>query len=271
MGWKSTGSKELAALKGKPKCVFIFSHTSFWDLGIFFLLRMAYPDLGDDMYTLVTPWAFDRKWRANLLERFNCIKATKIETSGEGLVNKVERLLTPKHRFFLLLSPEGMLLASPWRSGYYHIAKKLKVPIRVVGLDYEQKQIRFERYRDLQNYSSKEEMEKILKMDMGDIVPLYTEKTFVPIRKHNPKKVSVVNYSWFVFNISIFLQIFNLYRCAISWLSLSMFFYVLPNVLFFSIFFRNPKFFLGIFAGSYFLLTILVNFSELPEYHSLNI
>ncbi len=271
MGWKGVSEREIKALKGKPKAIFVFSHTSFWDLGIFFLLRMAYPRLSEDMYTIVTPWAFERwEWRAKLLRRCNCIKATRLEDSGLGFVDSTVNFLRPKDRYFLLISPEGKRSASPWRSGYYHIAKNLGVPIRTVGLDYEQKQIRFESYRDPKN-ASHEVMETNLKQDMGEIVPLYPKGSFVPIREHDIKKRAVINYSWFALNCALLLQIWNLYRCAISWFSLSMFFYLLPNVFFLSIFSRDPSFFLGIFTGVYFVATMLVHFSTFSGHYSLSI
>ncbi len=272
MGWKGVSERDIAALKGKPKVIFVFSHTSFWDISIFFLLRMAYPSLGKNMYTIVTPWAFERwEWRAKLLRRCNCIKATRLEDSGLGFVDSTVNFLRPKDSYFLLISPEGKIPASEWRSGYYHIAKKLGIPMRTVGLDYEQKQIRFESYRDPQNYNSPEELEVTLKKDMGEIVPLYPKGTTVPIREHDHKRRAVINYSWFALNCALLLQFWNLYRCAISWFSLSMFFYLLPNVLFLSIFSSNPNFFLEIFTGVYFVATMLVHFSTFSGNYSLSI
>ena len=272
MGWKGVSERDIAALKGKPKVIFVFSHTSFWDISIFFLLRMAYPSLGKNMYTIVTPWAFERwEWRAKLLRRCNCIKATRLEDSGLGFVDSTVNFLRPKDSYFLLISPEGKIPASEWRSGYYHIAKNLGIPIRTVGLDYEQKQIRFELYRDPKDYASHGVMEVSLKQDMGEIVPLYPKGTFVPIRAHDHKKRAVINYSWFALNCALLLQFWNLYRCVISWFSLSMFFYLLPNILFLSIFSPNPNFFLGIFTGVYFVATMFMHFSDFSGYHSLSI
>lgn len=36
----------------------------------------------------------------------------------------------------LAISPEGRLIANEWRSGFYHIAKELKLPVIVCGVDF---------------------------------------------------------------------------------------------------------------------------------------
>ena len=259
MGWRGTDDEEINALKSKSKCVFIFSHTSFWDLTIFFLYRLAYPKIGEDMYTIVTPWAFDRPWRARLLAKCNCIKAPRLEDKGRGFVEYITRLMADKDRYFLMISPEGRLSRSPWRSGFFWIAERLGVPIRVVGLDYEKK--RFSFGPPVFTYSSHNNFSE-LKSQMGAIVPLYPAQSFVPIRFHDPAQVSPINYSWFLLNVAFALEAIQIYRCIDYLFSFNMFLYLLPNVICTSLLLKNNgNLFLETFIGAYFMGAMFVHFA----------
>ena len=93
LGWKK--------LKNYPteKCVIIFSHTSYWDLLIWFLYFKK------NTFALSNPNYYNRatKWIYNAL---NLIPSTRIEETGLGLVNHLIKRLKGTDGS-IILSPKG--------------------------------------------------------------------------------------------------------------------------------------------------------------------
>lgn len=64
--------------------------------------------------------------------------------SKQGMVEQAAAFFAKHDNFILALAPEGTRKrVDTLRSGFYHIAKKAKVPIIPVGLDFENKQVVF--------------------------------------------------------------------------------------------------------------------------------
>lgn len=74
---------------------------------------------------------------------FRILGGKPIDRSGnKGSVESVVALFNTHKIFRIALSPEGTRdKVKKLRTGYYHIAKKLKIPIIPVAFDYENKQV----------------------------------------------------------------------------------------------------------------------------------
>jgi len=214
MGWHKLADSELARVKNPKQAVFVFAHTSYWDFWLIAIHGLIFPELMDHVYTVMQPQPFN-SWYGKYLRMWNFIPATRAEDAGNGFVKETVDLFKKKDRAFLMLSPEGRILQTKWRSGYYHIAKELDIPIIVVGFDYEIRSLVANKFRTHQEYQTKEKMEEILMNDMATVIPLHPHQSHVKITKaHNP--VNVMAYDpimisnvitaifsfWYLFNFN---------------------------------------------------------------------
>lgn len=70
--------------------------------------------------------------------------------SNSNSVDSIADLFNQNESFILALSPEGTRKkVSSWKTGFYYIAKKAKVPIVCAALDFENKQILISKPFDL--------------------------------------------------------------------------------------------------------------------------
>ena len=60
----------------------------------------------------------------------------KRDETGPGLVSQISDYLLDNPSKSLFLSPEGSLAAGEWKTGFYHISKKTKIPISIGGVDF---------------------------------------------------------------------------------------------------------------------------------------
>tara|TARA_Y100001949_G_scaffold158201_1_gene148256 strand:- start:71 stop:616 length:546 start_codon:yes stop_codon:yes gene_type:complete len=61
-------------------------------------------------------------------------------SKNTGMVDQVIELFNTKERFVLTITPEGTRKpVTKWKTGFYWIAVKSKIPIVMVGFDYEKK------------------------------------------------------------------------------------------------------------------------------------
>lgn len=64
--------------------------------------------------------------------------------SSQGMVDQVVQKIQQEDSFLLGMSPEGTRKrVDKLRTGFYHIARKAKVPILMVGLDFGKKEVVF--------------------------------------------------------------------------------------------------------------------------------
>ena len=81
------------------------------------------------------PFGFIFRWLGGVpVDRFH----------NSNLVDEVVRLFNSKEEFIIALSPEGTRKkVDRLRTGFYHIAKNAAVPIVMLALDFEHKQLVF--------------------------------------------------------------------------------------------------------------------------------
>ena len=151
----------------KDKCVVLLSHTSSVEFLLFMLYSNIYPNLANEFRTMVTERNFVFGLHF-LLRSYNCIPVPK--ACNSNTVKRVcDQLKEDPSIRGLIMSPKGKLARSPWKSGFYHIAKEMGWKVRVCGFDFERRCFAFGPVRDLA--STYEKTKSILEKDMGFIVP----------------------------------------------------------------------------------------------------
>ena len=91
-------------------------------------------------------------------------KLTEIENEDGTRRNKMVYQEKDKKEFMFVISPKGKVANSPWRSGYYVIAKELGCKIIPCGLDYEHKCLSFEEPFTIENHS-KQDMDHLIQFN----------------------------------------------------------------------------------------------------------
>lgn len=222
LGWKIVPEDQLKSLKYYNKSVALFSHSSYWDFWLLILYALAHPGSLDDVFVVVKPQPFENPLIRKFLTYFHCIPATKAEDVGKGFVEKTVELGKSKDKFHLLLSPQGMMKASPWRSGYYHIATQLDAKIMVIGFDYEKKCFVSDSVLLISQHFYKENqdqersmIEPMLQEEMGKIVPLYENCSYVKIKEHNKDDVGPIDYVLFSDFLSSCIKLYMCYQMSV--------------------------------------------------------
>jgi hypothetical protein len=119
------------------------------------------------------------------------IPATRVDDTNGGAVDRIIAELESYVQFALLLSPKGTIVKRAWRSGYYHIARHFKIPIMVIGADYERKCLVAS--DAISSSESQAAVQRYLETQLQDIVPLVPEAEIVPIRPHDPTQLYLVD------------------------------------------------------------------------------
>ena len=130
MGWKVDGS-----VPNLPKFVLIFApHTSAWDLPL--LLAVSYT-LGVKGNWFGKQEIF--QWPVGIL--FKWLGGIPIDRSSPlNTVRQTTQMILECEQIIIGISPEGTRSKSNyWKTGFYYIAHKTKVPILLAYLDYERK------------------------------------------------------------------------------------------------------------------------------------
>lgn len=210
-GWKYP-SRSMIERFNNQRMIVVISHTSHWDFFIFMLYRLECSEYANNLYVVMKPQPFETfDW---FLRYLDCIPATKAESNGEGFVKRTIQKFENKIHYKIAISPKGKTIKSTWRSGYYYLRKGLKCDIAVGGVDYEKKCLYFgpiHRHEDI-DMINKNEMDNILKHDLGEIVPLYPESSEAIItRKYDYDKISLINWALFILILIIILLL--IYIC----------------------------------------------------------
>ncbi len=131
-GWQLVGK-----IPDQKKYVIIVApHTSNWDFFIFLLVKIAYRIdacfIGKDSL-FIGPAAWFLKGIGGIpVER----------SSAHNVVDKIVSEFETRDKMIFALSPEGTRsYLDHWKSGFYHIARKAKVPVQTAFLDKRSKQI----------------------------------------------------------------------------------------------------------------------------------
>lgn len=134
LGWKMDNNlpKNL-----KKYIVIVAPHTSWVDFPIAILARMVsgikINYIGKDSL-FKGPFGFI----------FKALGGTPVDRSKNNrLVDSIVDIFNSKEEFRLGLSPEGTRKkVTQWKTGFYYIAKNAKIPIIMIGLDFEKKHIK---------------------------------------------------------------------------------------------------------------------------------
>ena len=121
----------------KKAVVIVAPHTYWKDftIGIAFrsVLKIKYGKYLGKAEVFTGPFGFLFRWLGGTgVDRF----------SKRGVVDQVVEKFNNTDNLFLALSPEGTRKkVDKLRTGFYYIAKKAKVPIVMIGLDYSKKEL----------------------------------------------------------------------------------------------------------------------------------
>lgn len=199
LGWQLI-DQTLLNTNNHISSIVVFPHTTNWDFVMFLLYSLAYPNLLKYTYIIVKPQLFLYDIVGNLLTKLGCIPATRAEDSNNGFINKMCDKFENKNdknkntTYHIMISPEGKRLACEWKSGYYHLAQKLKLPIRICGFDYCDKYL-YLGLELIKNNIHIEDVERDAKEIMSQLIPLYPNNTVVKLRSYDINRVTLCNVS----------------------------------------------------------------------------
>jgi 1-acyl-sn-glycerol-3-phosphate acyltransferase len=155
-GWKTRPLGEFP-VREKKYIIIVAPHTSNWDfvVGVLYrsVLRLEKARFLGKKELFRPPFGFIFRW----------LGGTPVDrASSQNMVDQVVQIFNARDEFALALSPEGTRKkVERLRTGFYNIAKKANVPIIMVALDFENKQVIFS--EPLKPTDSQEEdFEKIL-------------------------------------------------------------------------------------------------------------
>jgi len=133
MGWKPLSNYGRSVFKDNDKAIIVYPHTSYWDFFIFLLYRSVNMDVMGDFRTLFAIRFFPNwGW---FLRGTKCLPIEN-KQRGQGQTQLLISKLKDISRVQIFMSPKGTSSKAVWRTGYYHLARELKWPIVVCGLDY---------------------------------------------------------------------------------------------------------------------------------------
>ena len=133
LGWKTNDAFPTDL---KKYIIIVAPHTSWMDFPIGVLARNTYGLKGNYIgkHTLFKP-PFGFIFRA--------LGGTPVDRSkSANLVDAIVEIFNSRDEFILALSPEGTRKKlKKWKTGFYFVAQGAKVPIVMVGFDYQKKSI----------------------------------------------------------------------------------------------------------------------------------
>ena len=189
IGWSSVSTRIFSQITKYDRVVLIYAHTSYADFFILILYLLSYPYSLHTVKTLVQPRPF--KYFGWFLRPIGAIPSTKLEDKNGGAVARIVSELDKSDKFLFLISPKGTIANQSWRSGYYHIAQKLNIPLMIGAIDYERKAPHVSEH--ISSNHSELEIKSYLLSELSNVVPLYPEREIVPIRKHDISKRSIID------------------------------------------------------------------------------
>ena len=134
-GWKIVGNTNFSKNTVKKAVIISAPHTSNYDFFIgIFLRKITGVKTNFVAKKELFTWPFGYYFRS--------VGGVSLDrTSGQNKVEAIANLFKDKDEFRLTLAPEGTRTkVSDWKTGFYYIAQKAKVPIIMFTLDFENKQ-----------------------------------------------------------------------------------------------------------------------------------
>lgn len=180
-GWKDIQGKEYC----QEDAIVIFPHTSYWDILIAFLFL-------DKQYSrnsrfIILPQVFNFL-TDKLLRYLQFLPAPSLEKKNSNTVEKFCEMFNDirNHKkddipvcFFL--SPKGTIKKKDWRTGYYHIAKTLNVPIYVMNQNWALREVTFEKVIPIVNQPEEETRQMLYDYIGKTNVPLNICNSEIPL------------------------------------------------------------------------------------------
>lgn len=136
LGWTIKTSIELP----NKSVICVAPHTSNWDLP---LGLIVYKAMGRKASFLIKKdWFF---FPMNIL--FDALGGIPVDRSKKtSLTEQIAEVFNSKEKFELAITPEGTRKPNPdWKMGFYYIAMAANVPIVVVSIDYQKKEVHFDK------------------------------------------------------------------------------------------------------------------------------
>ncbi|MBN1572563.1 MAG: lysophospholipid acyltransferase family protein [Deltaproteobacteria bacterium] len=125
-GWQLEGE-----VPNIPKFVAIATHTSNWDFPIAILVAFAFKK---KMSILAKKSLFKGPF-GPFFKWMGCIPINRSQSSN--VVDYLVKVFNEKREMILVLAPEGTRKkVEKWKSGFYHIAMGVKIPILLTFVDY---------------------------------------------------------------------------------------------------------------------------------------
>jgi 1-acyl-sn-glycerol-3-phosphate acyltransferase len=132
VGWKVMTAPAIS----KKGVVIIFPHTSNWDFMIGVLARavMRLP-----MYWIGKESLFRFPMRTIML----ALGGTPVDRSQpHGMVDQLRTVMDKHEHYYVVITPEGTRRRTDyWKSGFYHLALGLNVPVGLAFIDYARREV----------------------------------------------------------------------------------------------------------------------------------
>ncbi|MDD7885688.1 1-acyl-sn-glycerol-3-phosphate acyltransferase [Flavivirga sp. 57AJ16] len=135
LGWQVVDPTHISKNLVKKAIIIMVPHTSWHDFYIAVLLRSVL-HVKTHFIAKKELFTFPMGWFFRALGGIPINRQAK-----ENKVDLIAKLFEEKEEFRVALAPEGTRTkVDKWRTGFYYIAKKAKVPIIMITLDFENKQ-----------------------------------------------------------------------------------------------------------------------------------
>jgi 1-acyl-sn-glycerol-3-phosphate acyltransferase len=131
LGWKLEGMDQLFV----PKCIIaVAPHTSQWDVVLLVFIRAA---IGLRSHFIVKKEAFFFP----LGQILRVLGAVEVDRSGgKNTVEAVTEVFKKRKEFRMTIAPEGTRkFTNTFKTGFYYIALNARIPIFLLGMDYDKK------------------------------------------------------------------------------------------------------------------------------------
>lgn len=187
-------------LENKP-FVGCLSHSNNWEFLLWILYRYANPIFNKHPPVLLMVGSLvDRfSW---ITKRMNCIGIYKDQKNGKTNYQRVIDEINKLNTRLVILDPSGdSRYPIPWKNGYYRIAQELKWDIRVLGFDFEKKQLVLG--NPISYTLPQDQVESFLKHEIKEIVPLRPQNLCTSVRDHDINQLAFISntsaYLWLIF------------------------------------------------------------------------
>lgn len=181
LGWEPPPKELMDIMQSHKKLVMVYPHTTHWDGVLMILYKKAYPEFGKHLKFLIRPDITEFPILGSFLVENGAVPSTLIHIKNGGRTRQIVDYLNSIESFHFLISPKGTVRKSPWKTGYYYIAKGTDAHIIAIGLDYSSKKIIFHEPYPISAGSSEFPTE--------EYINYYLKEQLRPIPQYYPERV----------------------------------------------------------------------------------